>query len=110
MVAVRLEECYVLRPKRPAWENSALHIGSIVAAVPLAAGMALIVWKLSVWRVINQALGIVAFIVTFLVFTVVLYTLFEWFWNRPDEIAKKLPISGKELRRKRKKYYDSLQK
>jgi hypothetical protein len=100
----------MIRPQRPAWEISARRVGNIVFAVPLAAGAALIVWKLSIWRVISQTLGLVAFFVTFAVFAVVFCSLLEWFWNRPDEIAKRVPTSSKELRRKRKEFYDNLPK
>ena len=80
-------------------------------AVPLAGVAALIVWRLSFWRMISQTLGAVAFIVTFGVFTVVLYFLLEWlFWKRPDEIAKTIPTSSKELRRKTKQFFHSLPK
>jgi hypothetical protein len=100
----------MIRPKKPAWQVSVRHVGNIVFAVPLAAGAALIVWKLSIWRVISQAVGIVAFLVTFVVFAVVFYSLSEWYWNRPDEIAKRVPTSSKELRRKTKAFYDNLPK
>jgi hypothetical protein len=100
----------MIRAKRPAWEISARHVGNIVFAVPLAAGAALIVWKLSVWRVVSQALGLAAFLATFVVFAVVFYSLLEWDWNRPDEIAKRVPTSTKELRRKKKEFYDNLPK
>lgn len=80
-------------------------------AVPLAGGAALIVWKLSFWRLISQTLGIVSFLVTFVVFSVMLYFLFDWlFWKKPDEIAKKVPASSKELRRRTKQFFDSLPK
>jgi len=80
-------------------------------AVPLAGGAALIVWKLSIWRLISQTLGIVAFLATFIVFSVVFYSFLEWlFWKRPDEIAKRAPTSSKELRRKTKQFFDSLPK
>ena len=101
----------MLRPVRPAWQISVGHVGMIVMAVPLAGVAALIVWKLSIWRLISQTLGIVAFLVTFIVFAIVLYSLFEWlFWTRPDEIAKRVPTSSKELRRKTKQFFDSLLK
>jgi hypothetical protein len=76
----------------------------------LAGGSALVVWKLSIWRLISQTVGIVAFLVIFVVFAVVFYSLAEWYWNRPAELAKKLPTSSKELRRKTKRYFDSLPK
>lgn len=74
-------------------------------AVPLAAVAALIVLK-----TISQTVGIVAFLVTFVIFAVVFYSFLEWFWNRPDEIAKRVPTSSKELRRKTKQFFDSLSK
>jgi len=101
----------MLRPERPVWQISVGHVGRIVMAVPLAGGAALIVWRLSFWRLISQTVGIVAFIVTFGVFAVVLYFLLEWlFWKRPDEIVKTVPTSSKELRRKTKQFFDSLPK
>jgi predicted PurR-regulated permease PerM len=101
----------MLRPERPAWQLSVGHVGRIVVAVPLAVGAALIVWKLSIWRLISQTLGVTAFLVTFVVFAVVFYSLLEWlFWKRPDEIAKRVPTSSKELRRKTKQFFDSLPK
>ena len=101
----------MLRPERPAWQISVGHVGRIVMAVPLAGGAALIVWKLSIWRLISQTLGIVAFLVTFVVFAVVMYFFLEWlYWKRPEEIAKRVPTSSKELRRKTKQFFDSLPK
>jgi hypothetical protein len=96
----------MIRPKKPAWQVSVRHVGSIVFAIPLAAGAALIVWK----RAIDQTLGFVAFLVTLVLFAVVFYSLSEWYWNRPDEIAKRVPTSSKELRRKTKAFYDNLPK
>jgi hypothetical protein len=100
----------MIRPKKPAWEISVRHAGNKVLAVPLAAGVALIVWKLSIWRAISQAAGIVAFLVTFVVLAVVFYSFLEWFSDRPDEIAKRVPTSSKELRRKTKQFFDNLPK
>lgn len=101
----------MIRPERPAWEISTQKVGYTVLAVPLAAGAALIVWKLSIWRVISQTVGLVAFLVTFVVFAVVLYLLFEWlFRGRPDEIAKRVLTPSKELRRKTKQFFDNLPK
>jgi predicted PurR-regulated permease PerM len=101
----------LIRPKRPAWDVSVSHVGYIVLAAQLAALATLIVWKLSISRVISQAIGLVAFLVTFLIFSVVFYSLLGWlFWKGPDEIAKKVPTSSKELRRKTKEFYDNLPK
>jgi hypothetical protein len=100
----------MLRPEKPAWQISVVRVGSMVMAIPLAGGAALVVWKLSIWRLVSQTLGIVAFLVIFVVFAVVFYPLVAWYWNRPAELAKKLPISSKELERKTKRYFDSLPK
>jgi hypothetical protein len=99
------------RPKRPAWEVSVSHVGYMVLVFPLAAGAALIVWKLSIWKAISQTIGLVAFLITFIVFAAVFYSILEWvFWNRPDEIRKRIPTSGKELRRQQKEFFDNLPK
>jgi hypothetical protein len=79
-----------------------------VLAVLLAAGAALIVWKLSIWRVIGPTVGLVTFAVTFIVFAVVFYSFPEWFRKRPDEIANRVPTPSKELRRKTKQFFDNL--
>jgi preprotein translocase subunit SecY len=109
-MAGRRKDCCVIRPKKPAWEISVLHAGNIVFAIPLAAGAALIVWKLSVWRVISPTVGIVAFLVTWVVFAVVFCSFLKWLSNRPDEVAKRVPTSSKELQRKTKQFYDNLPK
>ena len=86
------------------------HAGSVVIAIPLAFGAALIVWKLSFWRLISPTLGIISFVVTATVFAFVFYAIVEWYLNRPDQLRKKIPITSKELRRRTKRFYDSLPK
>jgi hypothetical protein len=50
----------------------------------------------------------VFFLVTFVVFAVVLYSFLEWlFRKRPDEIAKRVPTPSKELLRRKKQYFDT---
>jgi hypothetical protein len=94
----------MIHPNKPAWQISLRHLCNLVFAVPLAAGAALIVWKLSFWRAIGPTVGLAFFLVTFVVFTVVLYFLFEWYWKTNT----RLPPSGKELRQKRKEFFDNL--
>ena len=53
------------------------------------------------------------FRVILVLFSVVFFvaSLFVWNWIlfvRPTELNKKLPISSKELRRRKKEFYDSL--
>lgn len=101
----------MIRPERPAWELSVQRVGHTVLAVVFAAAAALIVWKLSIWRVIGPTFGLVFFLVTFVVFAVVLYSFLEWlFRKRPDEIAKRVPTPSKELLRRKKQYFDNLPK
>ena len=100
----------MIEPPKPSWKDSVRHIGNLILTVPLAAAAAGIVWKLSIWRVINQNLGFVALFITFGVLAVVFYALVEWYWNRPAELAKKLPMSSRVLRRRRKEFYDNLPK
>jgi hypothetical protein len=100
----------VIRPERPAWQLSVRRVGNKVLAVLYAAVAALIVWKLSIWRVIGPIFGFVFFVVTFIVFGVVFYSFLEWFRKRPDDIAKRVPTPSKELLRRKKKYFDNLPK
>jgi membrane protein implicated in regulation of membrane protease activity len=100
----------MIKPQRPEWEIAMRHAGSAVLAIPLAVCAALILWKLSFWRLISSTVGLVAFAVYAVVFIIVFYSIFEWYWHRPDELAKRLPISSKELRKKTKQFYDSLPK
>jgi hypothetical protein len=46
---------------------------------------------------------------------VVLFILFSWVWRwvffeRGPELKKKIPVSSKELRRKKKEFFDDLQR
>src|SRR4051812_10063516 len=100
----------MIEPQKPSWKDSVRHIGNLILTVPLAAAVAGIVWKLSIWRLVNQTLGFVALFITFVVLAVVFYALLEWCWKRPAELAKKLPISSKVLRTRRKEFYDNLPK
>jgi hypothetical protein len=98
----------VIRPERPAWEISIQKAGHVLISVLFAAPAALIVWKLSIWRLIGLTFGLVFFIISFIVFAVVFYSFFGWFRKKPDEIARTVPTPSKELRRKRKAFYDWL--
>jgi hypothetical protein len=53
----------MIRPNKPAWQISVRHIGNLLFALPLSAGGALIVWKLSFWRQIGPTVGVVFFVV-----------------------------------------------
>jgi len=98
----------MIRPEKPGWETSIQRVGSVALAIPLAATAALIAWKFSVWRVLGRTLGYSFLALTFFVFLFVIYSGLLWYWKRPAELARRLPTDGKELRRKRKAFYDWL--
>jgi membrane protein implicated in regulation of membrane protease activity len=98
----------VIRPGRPAWVISVQKAGHAVLAILFAAPAALIVWKLSIWRLIGPLFGFTFFLVSFVVLAVVFYSFLEWFRKRPDEIAKRVPTPSKELRRKKEAFYNWL--
>ena len=96
--------------KKPEWEITMRHAGSVVMAIPLAVGAALVLWKFSPWRVISPTLGIIVFAFSAIGFALAFYWILELYLNRPDELRKKIPITSKELRRRTKRFYDSLPK
>lgn len=97
--------------KRPGWQSSMLSLGTLVMMATLAAGMALIVWRVFIWQRLSPTFGFGVLVVIFVVLTFALYVVWMWiFFEHPAEIAKKLPISGKELRRKKKQFFDNLPK
>jgi hypothetical protein len=84
-----------------AGELSMQRVGHTVLALVFAAAAALIVGKLSVWRVIGPTFGLEFFLVTFVVFALVFYSFLEWLFRKmPDEIAKRVPTPSKELSQK----------
>jgi membrane protein implicated in regulation of membrane protease activity len=82
--------------------------GHVLLAMLFAALGALIIWKLSFWRLIGTTFGLAFFLVTFIVLAVVFYAFLEWFRQKPDEIARRVPTPSKELRRKTKQFFDNL--
>src|ERR1700739_134544 len=73
----------MIKPKKPEWEITMRHAGNVVMGGPLAV-VALIVWKLSFLRLISSTVGLTFFAVTAIVFSVVFYSILEWYWNIPS--------------------------
>jgi hypothetical protein len=91
--------------EKSGWRGPVLRVGAAMQAMMYAAVVTLIVWRF------NPTLHFGALFLIFAGFSVAFYFLWIWvFVERPAELAKKLPISGKELRRKRQEFYDSLPK
>jgi len=62
-------------------------------------------------RLLTPTLGFVMLFLTFVVLAVVFYSFcVRYFVSRSNEIAKRVPIGSKELRRRRKAFYDGLPK
>jgi len=91
--------------EKSGWRSLVLRVGAAMQAMLYAVVVTLIVWRF------NPTLGFGALFLIVAVFSVAFYFLWIWvFVERPAELAKKLPLSGKELRRKRQEFYDSLPK
>ncbi len=91
------------REKKTGWRRSVLRIGTAMQAILYAVLVTGIVWRF------NPTLPYGALVLIFVGFCIALYFLWIWvFVERPAELAKKLPISSKELRRKRQEFYDNL--
>ncbi len=91
--------------EKSGWRGPVLRIGAAMQAILYAGVVTLIVWQF------NPTLRSGALFLIVGGFSVAFYFLWMWlFVERPAELAKKVPISGKELRRKMQQFYDSLPK
>jgi hypothetical protein len=80
-----------------------LSLGTLVMMAALAAGFTLVIWRRFIffWQQHSPAFGLAVLLIIFVVLTFALYVVWTWvFFEHPAEIAKKLPTSSKELRRK----------
>jgi len=102
----------IRRPEKPRWQSSVLSVGTAILSALFSAGFVLIIWKRFIWQQLGPTFGVFAML--FLIFVVLagaFYVLVTWFFfEHPAEIAKKLPISSSELRRKQKEFFDNLPK
>ena len=105
------DSTHLTGPKRPNWQSSMLSLGTLVMMAALAAGMALIIWRAFIGQRLSPTFSFGVLFLIFVVLTFALYVAWMWiFFEHPAEIAKKLPTSGKELRRKKKQFFDDLPK
>jgi hypothetical protein len=80
-----------------------LRGGTAIQATAIAAGVALIMWRLLIRQVFSTTLGFVILFLIFVGISVAVYVLWYWFlFEHPAELAAKLPMSSKEQRRKKK--------
>jgi hypothetical protein len=99
------------QPEKPRWQSSVLSVGTAIQTAVIAAGFALIIWKRFIWQQLSPALGFALFLLIFIVLAAAFYVPLKWiFFEHPAEISKKLPISSRELRKKKTQFFDNLPK
>jgi hypothetical protein len=87
-----------------------LSIGVAIMTLPLAAGMAVILWRRFNWERLSPTLGFGLLFLAFIILAVDFYILVTWvFLVHPPEITKKL-LSSRELHRKKKEFFNNLPK
>jgi hypothetical protein len=95
----------MIQDEKSGWRGPVLRVGAAIQAMLYAGAVTLIVWRFS------STLRSGALFLVFAGFSVAFYFLWIWFFVvHPAELAKKLPISGKELRKKRQEFFDRLPK
>src|SRR5437763_3434501 len=101
----------MIKPEKPHWQSSLLSVGTAIQTTAIAAGLALIIWRYWLSRLHRRTIGFGILFLIFLGLAVAFYALWMWvFFEHPAEIAERVPISSQELRRKRKRFFDSLPK
>ena len=101
----------MIRPEKSHWQSSVLSVGTAIQTTAIAAGVALLIWRYLLSQLLSRAIGFGILFLIFLGLAVAFYVLWMWiFFEHPAEIAEELPISSQELRRKRKRFFDSLPK
>ena len=97
-------------PDEPEWQSPVRSLGTALQTTILAALVALVIWRYGLARLASPfRFGI--FVLVFAVLSVAFYKIWTWvFFVHPAEIAEKHQPTGKELRWKRKRFFDSLPK
>jgi hypothetical protein len=100
----------IRRPEKPRWQSSVLSVGTAILSALFSAGFSLMIWKRFIWQ-LSPTFGFAVLFLIFVVLAGAFYVLVMWFFfEHPGEIAKKLPVSSSELRRKQKEFFDNLPK
>ena len=101
----------MIKPEKPHWQSSLLSVGTAIQTTAIAAGLALIIWRYWLSRLHRRTIGFGILFLIFLGLAVAFYALWMWvFFEHPAEITERVSISSQELRSKRKRFFDSLQK
>ena len=90
-------------PKKTAWRSRIRPFGSLMYAMGSAGLTTVAIWPL------YPTPRPRALLLTFVGLCLGFYVMWNWaFYERPAELDKKLPISSKERRWRKKEFYDSL--
>ncbi len=91
------------------WQSTLQSVGTLAITTPFAAVMTLILWRAFLYQKVGSVLSVGIACLVLVVLSAVFYACWMWlfFWH-PDEIRKRIPISSKELRRRKKAFYDWL--
>jgi hypothetical protein len=93
----------MMEPKKTGWRYRIRPFGSLMYAIGSAGLTTAAIWPL------YPTFRPRAMLLIFVGFCVVFFFVWNWvFYERPAELDKKLPISSRELRRRKKEFYDSL--
>jgi hypothetical protein len=99
------------KPEKRHWQSFVLSVGTAIQTTAIAAGVALIIRRYWLSRLLSRTIGFGILFLIFLGLAVAFYAVWMWvFFEHPAEIAERGPISSQELRRKRKRFFDSLPK
>ena len=95
----------------PKWQSSVRSLGTASQTTVLAAVLVLVIRRYYLARLPSPFIRFGILFLVFIVLAVAFYKVWTWFFFvHPAEIAEGHSPSGKELRWKRKRFFDSLPK
>jgi hypothetical protein len=90
-------------PPKTGWRDRIRPFGLLMYAMASAVLTILAIWPLDI------VVRLRSLLLTFTGLCIAYYFVWKWFfYERPAELEKKLPITSKELRRRKREFYDNL--
>jgi hypothetical protein len=91
------------KPKKPGWRSQIRPIGTAMYAIASAFLTVIAVWQF------HASARVLPVLLIFVGLCVMFYFVWYWvFYERPAELEKRLPVSSKELRRRKKEFFENL--
>ncbi len=90
------------QPEQYKWRTRIRSIASMVLGVTTA------LFPVAVARSLDHNLSLTATLAVYVGSAVLLSFAWRLYFDRPEELRKQIPMSGKEHRRKKKEFYDWL--